>query len=85
MVLPFELTFNTAGRPWEDFYRDRAEWLTEHGVDPDDRAAVAAVDRESRRAYGVVDSLSRARVMAQGKRAHARTPPPDAALTGRER
>lgn len=66
-VLPFELTFNCSARLWEDFHANRAEWLREHGVDVDDRAAVSGVLDASRRAYGVTDSLSRARVMAEGR------------------
>lgn len=65
VVLPFELAFNCSGRPWDERHRDRDEWLREHGVVVDDRAAVAAVVAASRRAYGATDALSRARVMAE--------------------
>ena len=72
-ILPFDLTFHFGS--YDDAYEHhlaRVTWLREHGIDTDDRAAVAAVERESRRAYGVVDSLSRARVMAEGRAAHVR-------------
>ncbi len=67
-VLPFELTFHFGS--YDDAYEHhlaRVAWLREHGVDTDDRAAVAAVERQSRLAYGAVDSLSRARIMAEGR------------------
>jgi len=41
--------------------------VLEHGVDVDDRAAVAAVVAVSRRAHGAVAALSRAWVMAEGR------------------
>ena len=71
-VLPFELTFHFGS--YDDAYEHhtaRVAWLREHGVDTDDRAAVAAVERQSRLAYGVVDSLSRARIMAAGRAARS--------------
>ena len=70
-VLPFELTFHFG--PYDrafDHHQARDRWLHEHGVDIADRAAVAEVLRASRRAYGAVDSLSRARIMAEGRAAH---------------
>ncbi len=69
-VLPFELTFHFGSydRAYEH-HQARDRWLHEHGVDTDDRAAVAAVERQSRLAYGAVDSLSRARIMAEGRAA----------------
>jgi len=71
-VLPFELTFHFGShdRAFEH-HQARDQWLREHGVDTDDRAAVAAVERQSRLAYGAVDSLSRARIMAAGRAARS--------------
>ncbi len=67
-VMPLDVVFNFGSddsRP--EFHESRVEWLREHGIDPDDRTAVRAVVAASQRAHGVVDALSRARVMAQGK------------------
>jgi len=70
-VLPFELAFNLGSdEAWGEFYEARGMWLREHGIDIVDRAAVAEVLRASRRVYGAVDSLSRARIMAEGRAAH---------------
>ena len=71
-VLPFELTFHFGSYDdAHEHYLARVAWLREHGVDTDDWAAVAAVERQSRLAYGAVDSLSRARIMAEGRAAAA--------------
>ena len=71
VILPLDLTFHfgSSDRAYEH-HQARDRWLHEHGVDTDDRAAVAAVERQSRLAYGAVDSLSRARIMAEGRAAH---------------